>query len=144
VNLRDALEHLLSGRSLPEAAAEELLRALTGADMPPALAGAFLAALRSKGVTADELRGFARAMRALARRPAIPASPHAIDIVGTGGDASGSFNLSTGAALLTAAWAAPMYSSSSGSNCRWTRWPPAHASPPRSSRSCSRLTTTRR
>jgi anthranilate phosphoribosyltransferase len=103
VNLRDTLEQLLSGRSLPEAAAEELLRALTGADMPPALAGAFLAALRSKGVTADELRGFARAMRSLARRPAIPPSPRAIDIVGTGGDASGSFNLSTGAALLTAA-----------------------------------------
>jgi anthranilate phosphoribosyltransferase len=103
VNLRDALEQLLSGKSLPEGDAEELLRALTGADMPPALAGAFLAALRSKGVTADELRGFARAMRALALRPSIPASPRAIDIVGTGGDASGSFNLSTGAALLTAA-----------------------------------------
>jgi anthranilate phosphoribosyltransferase len=103
VNLRDALEQLLCGKSLSEDAAGELLRALTGAEMPPALAGALLAALRSKGVTADELRGFARAMRALARRPAIPASPRAIDIVGTGGDASGSFNLSTGAALLTAA-----------------------------------------
>jgi anthranilate phosphoribosyltransferase len=101
--LRETLEQLLSGKSLPEAQAEELLRAITGADMPPALGGAFLAALRSKGVTADELRGFARAMRALARRPAIAASPRAIDIVGTGGDASGSFNLSTGAALLTAA-----------------------------------------
>jgi anthranilate phosphoribosyltransferase len=101
--LRDTLEHLLSGRPLSEAEAEQLLRALTGADMPPALAGAFLAALRSKGVTAAELRGFARAMRALARRPAIQPSPRAIDIVGTGGDASGSFNLSTGAALLTAA-----------------------------------------
>ena len=41
--------------------------------MPPPLAGALLAALRSKGVTADEVRGFARAMRALARRPAIAA-----------------------------------------------------------------------
>jgi anthranilate phosphoribosyltransferase len=103
VNLRDTLEHLLSGKSLTEAEAEELLRALTGADMAPALAGALLAGLRAKGVTADELRGFARAMRALARRPAIPPGPRAIDIVGTGGDASGSFNLSTGAALLTAA-----------------------------------------
>jgi anthranilate phosphoribosyltransferase len=102
VILREALEQLLSGKSLSEEEAGELLRALTGADMPPALAGAFLAALRSKGVTADELRGFARAMRSLARRPAIPPSPRAIDIVGTGGDASGSFNLSTGAALLTA------------------------------------------
>ena len=101
--LRDTLEHLLSGKSLSEAEATELLRALTGADMPPPLAGALLAALRAKGVTADEVRGFARAMRSLARQPHIPAAPHAIDIVGTGGDSSGSFNLSTGAALLTAA-----------------------------------------
>ena len=101
--LRDTLEHLLSGKSLSEAEASELLKALTGADMPPALAGALLAALRSKGVTADEVRGFAKAMRALARQPAIPQGSRAIDIVGTGGDASGSFNLSTGAALLTAA-----------------------------------------
>jgi anthranilate phosphoribosyltransferase len=101
--MRDTLEHLLSGKNLPEGDAAELLRSLTSPDMPPALAGALLAALRSKGVTADELRGFARAMRSLARRPAIPEAPHAIDIVGTGGDSSGSFNLSTGAALLTAA-----------------------------------------
>jgi anthranilate phosphoribosyltransferase len=102
VNLRDLLEHLLSGKSLSEAEAADLLRALTASDMPPALAGALLAALRAKGVNADEVRGFARAMRALARQPAIT-NTHAIDIVGTGGDSSGSFNLSTGAALLTAA-----------------------------------------
>jgi anthranilate phosphoribosyltransferase len=101
--LRDTLEQLLSGKSLSEDDAGELLRALTSPETPPALAGAFLAGLRSKGVTADELRGFARAMRGLARRPAIAERPRAIDIVGTGGDASGSFNLSTGAALLTAA-----------------------------------------
>jgi anthranilate phosphoribosyltransferase len=103
MNLRDTLEQLLNGKPLTEGDAGELLRALANADTPPALAGALLAALRSKGVTADELRGFARAMRELARRPAIPPGPRAIDIVGTGGDASGSFNLSTGAALLTAA-----------------------------------------
>jgi len=103
MSLRDTLEHLLTGKSLTESEAADLLRALTSADMPPPLAGALLAALRSKGVNADEVRGFARAMRALARQPAIPAGSRAIDIVGTGGDSSGSFNLSTGAALLTAA-----------------------------------------
>jgi anthranilate phosphoribosyltransferase len=102
VNLRDTLEHLLDGKSLSESEASELLRALTASDIPQALAGALLAALRAKGVNADEVRGFARAMRALARQPAIT-NTHAIDIVGTGGDASGSFNLSTGASLLTAA-----------------------------------------
>jgi anthranilate phosphoribosyltransferase len=102
VSLRDTLEHLLAGKSLGESEASDLLRALTASDMPPALAGALLAALRAKGVNADEVRGFARAMRSLARQPAIT-NTHAIDIVGTGGDASGSFNLSTGASLLTAA-----------------------------------------
>ncbi len=103
MNLRETLEHLLTGKPLSEEQAAELLRALTNPETPPALSGALLASLRSKGVTADEVRGFARAMRSLARAPAIPAAPRAIDIVGTGGDASGSFNLSTGAALLTAA-----------------------------------------
>jgi anthranilate phosphoribosyltransferase len=101
--LRDTLEQLLTGKSLTEDDAGSLMRALANADTPPAMAGALLSALRSKGVTADELRGFARAMRALAKVPAIAQGSRAIDIVGTGGDASGSFNLSTGAALLTAA-----------------------------------------
>jgi anthranilate phosphoribosyltransferase len=57
---------------------------------------------------ADEVRGFARAMRRLARRPDIPADLRAIDVVGTGGDASGSLNISTGTALLTAACGVPV------------------------------------
>ncbi len=64
--------------------------------------------MRTKGVVADELRGFARAMRRLAQRPRIPADLRAIDIVGTGGDGSGSFNISTGTALLTAACGVPV------------------------------------
>jgi len=60
-------------------------------------------ALRAKGVTATELRGFARGMRALARRPRLPDVGPTIDVVGTGGDASHTFNLSTGAALLAVA-----------------------------------------
>lgn len=101
--LNSVLDRLLDGRSLAEQEAYELLVALTQPDLAPAMAGALLAALRAKGVTADELRGFAGAMRALARRPAIPAGIAAVDIVGTGGDKSGSFNISTGAALLSAA-----------------------------------------
>src|SRR5580692_12669850 len=72
------------------------------------MAGALLCALRAKGVRADEVRGFAGAMRALALKPALPAAIDAIDIVGTGGDASGSLNLSTGAALLAAACGVPV------------------------------------
>jgi anthranilate phosphoribosyltransferase len=108
---RQILEQLLDGRDLSEEAAAELLSLLTAPDLAPAMAGALLAALRAKGVTADEVRGFAGAMRQLARKPSLPANHggmDAIDIVGTGGDASGSLNLSTGAALLAAACGLPV------------------------------------
>jgi anthranilate phosphoribosyltransferase len=101
--LRDTLEQLLRRRDLSEAQAGELLEALTDPDLAPALAGALLAALRSKGVTADEVRGLAGAMRRLARRPQLSAGASLVDVVGTGGDGSGSLNLSTGTALLAAA-----------------------------------------
>jgi anthranilate phosphoribosyltransferase len=106
--LRDVLEHLLERRNLSEAQAEDLLTRLTNPEESAAMAGALLAALRSKGVIAEELRGFARAMRKLARHPNIPEGLRAIDIVGTGGDASGSLNISTGTALLTAACGLPV------------------------------------
>ena len=105
---RDILEQLVERRDLSESGAAELLRFLTAPDLAPALAGALLAALRAKGVSPAEVRGFAAAMRSLARRPALPGALDAIDIVGTGGDASGSLNLSTGAALLTAACGLPV------------------------------------
>lgn len=101
---RQLLDALLDGHDLGEQDAGALLHTLTDASTTPAFCGAALAALRVKGVTAPELRGFARAMRSLARRPHIPAMAiDAIDIVGTGGDGSGSVNLSTGSALLAAA-----------------------------------------
>ena len=108
--LRRFLERVVEREALTEHEAGETLRALTDPAFPPPLAGALLAALRAKGVTADELRGFARAMRELARRPAVdPASQaRAIDIVGTGGDASGSVNISTGTSLLVAACGLPV------------------------------------
>jgi len=101
--LRKTLEQLLEHRNLSEADASQLLIALTNENLAPAMAGALLAALRSKGVVADEVRGFAKAMRSLAKRPVISSGAPLVDIVGTGGDSSGSFNLSTGAGLLLAA-----------------------------------------
>lgn len=104
---RELLERVLERQDLTQAQAEELLTYLTTADAPPALAGAFLAGLRAKGVVADEVRGFAQAMRRLAKRPPFPVD-RAIDIVGTGGDGSGSLNISTGTALVTAACGLPV------------------------------------
>ena len=105
---RQMLEALSNRHDLAEAEAAMLLGLLTGAAMEAALAGALLTALRVKGVTAAEVRGFAAAMRARARKLDLPHSPDAIDLVGTGGDGSGSLNLSTGAALLTAACGMPV------------------------------------
>jgi anthranilate phosphoribosyltransferase len=101
------LERLLAGEHLAEAEAAALLKLMAGGELSPALAGGLLVALRSKGETADEIRGFALGMRELARRPPIPPGPH-VDIVGTGGDGSQSVNISTGSALLAAAAGAPV------------------------------------
>src|SRR5215472_2055799 len=105
---RELLQQLLERRDLSSAEAEELLAQLTDPNTPPAMAGAMLAALSTKGLVAPEVRGLARTMRRLARRPDFPPGLRAIDVVGTGGDASGSFNISTGTALLTAASGLPV------------------------------------
>src|SRR5277367_5917060 len=102
------LDTLVQRRDRTESEAQVLLKSLTDPEIAPAMAGALLTALRAKGVTAAEVRGFAGAMRALARDPGRPAGLDAIYIVGTGGDGSGSLNLSTGAALLTAACGLPI------------------------------------
>ena len=99
----DFLDKLLGGSDLTQDEAAALLREMAAGTLEPALAGALLAALGAKGESAAEIRGFALAMRELARRPAIADGPDHVDIVGTGGDGSGSLNLSTGSALLAAA-----------------------------------------
>jgi len=105
---RELLDGLLERRDLTQPEAEQLLGVLADPATSPAFAGAVLAAMRAKGVVADEVRGFAQAMRRLARRPRIPLGLRAVDIVGTGGDCSGSLNISTGTALLTAACGVPV------------------------------------
>jgi len=97
------LDKLLDGQSLTERQSYELMHRLAEGELQPALAGALLAGLRAKGETADEIRGFATAMRELAVHPRIPDGAPTVDTVGTGGDGSGSLNLSTGTGLLAAA-----------------------------------------
>jgi anthranilate phosphoribosyltransferase len=72
----------------------------------PSQMGAFLMALRVRGETVDEITGAARIMRAKAL--AIEAPPGTIDTVGTGGDASGTFNISTASALVVAGSGVPV------------------------------------
>jgi anthranilate phosphoribosyltransferase len=72
----------------------------------PALLAALLVALRMRGETVDELTGFATAMRE--RLLPVDAPEGAIDTCGTGGDGSGTFNISTTAALVAAAAGVPV------------------------------------
>jgi anthranilate phosphoribosyltransferase len=104
------LDQLVRREDLTAPQAEALVRALASEDASPALAGAILAALRTKGEAPAEIEGFARGLRALAARPDIPHDirDRALDIVGTGGDSSGTFNLSTAAALVCAAAGVPI------------------------------------
>ena len=105
---REMLEQLLEGVDLTQAQAEELLELLTDGATAPALIGAVLAALRAKGAVANEVRGFAEAMRRLARKPALPPDLRAIDIVGTGGDPARGPTIPTGTPLLPAACGLPV------------------------------------
>src|ERR1700756_229118 len=72
----------------------------------PSQMGGLLMALRVRGETVDEITGAVTAMREKMLRVAAP--PDAIDVVGTGGDASGSFNISTCAALIVAGAGVPV------------------------------------
>ena len=120
------LEKVLGGSDLTEEESASILHGMATGELAPPLAGGLLIALRSKGEVAAEIRGFALAMRELAVRPPIPEGEPYVDIVGTGGDGSGSLNLSTGAALLAAACGAKVLkhgnrsiSSRSGSSNSW-------------------------
>lgn len=97
------LEGLLAGRSLAAAEATDLMRGWLDESIPPVLTGALLAALRSKGVTGEELAAMAAVLRDAcpvpAGRPALPL----VDTCGTGGDGADSFNISTAVAFLAAA-----------------------------------------
>ena len=101
--MRDIVSKLLAGEVLSDAEAADLVAYLTNPELDPAVAAAALAGLRTRGETASEVRVFARGLQDLALTPDIDDVSHAVDVVGTGGDSSGSLNLSTGAALLAAA-----------------------------------------
>ncbi len=106
--IREAITHLVAGGSLSEAeAAGAMEEIMTGVATPSQL-GAFLTALRLKGETIEEVTGLARVMREQAVHVSLPEHIRALDTCGTGGDASGTFNVSTAAGLLAAALGQPV------------------------------------
>jgi anthranilate phosphoribosyltransferase len=98
--IKEAINTLVSGQSLTFEQASGAMEEIMSGEATPAQIAAFVTALRIKGETADEIAGLASVMRA--RATPVNISRPAIDIVGTGGDGSGSFNISTAAAFVAA------------------------------------------
>ncbi|MBN2309911.1 MAG: anthranilate phosphoribosyltransferase [Candidatus Hydrogenedentes bacterium] len=95
------LDTLVQGNDLSRDEAADAMHDLMSGEVSPALIGAFLAAMRMKGETIDEITGFAQTMRAMATPVRTMRSP-LVDTCGTGGDHSGTFNISTTAAFVVA------------------------------------------
>ncbi|PPR61657.1 MAG: Anthranilate phosphoribosyltransferase, partial [Alphaproteobacteria bacterium MarineAlpha3_Bin7] len=94
------ISKVANGLSLSESEAEEAFGIIMSGDATPSQMGAFLMGLRLRGETIEEITGAARAMRKKSKK--IKAPKDALDIVGTGGDSTGTFNISTGSALVAA------------------------------------------
>ena len=99
-DLKALLIQLAEGVSLSSADAETAFDNIMSGEADNAQIGALLMALRVRGETVDEITGAVRAMRAKATRVSAP--DEAMDIVGTGGDSLGTYNISTATALVVA------------------------------------------
>ena len=105
-SLVSALNRVVEGQDLDTATARSVMDGMMEGVATPAQVGAFLAALRLKGETVDELTGMVESMRHHAVPVALTAP--AVDTCGTGGDRSGTFNISTAAALVVAGSGCPV------------------------------------
>ena len=99
--MKDVLATVASGQPLTFDAARGAFEIVMDGAATPSQIGAFLMGLRVRGETVPEIAGAVSVMREKMTR--VEAPPHAVDIVGTGGDASGSYNVSTCAAIVAAA-----------------------------------------
>ena len=105
-NLKPVLDRLALGQSLSEAEAEDAFGILMSGEATPAQIAGLLMAMRVRGETVAELSGAVRAMRA--RMLEVEAPEGAIDVCGTGGDASGSLNVSTAVTFVLAGLGVPV------------------------------------
>src|SRR3974390_2729438 len=98
----DSLPMLREGREVPGPLIADAMRALTSGAADEAEAAAFLIALRDKGETAGEISAAVAVLREKMIR-LVPSAAAVLDTCGTGGDGSGTFNISTSVALVVAA-----------------------------------------
>ncbi|MBR0658809.1 anthranilate phosphoribosyltransferase [Neoroseomonas oryzicola] len=106
MSLKPILARLAAAERLNEAASEEAFGIIMEGEATPAQIAGLLMAMRVRGETVAEMTGAVRAMRA--RMTAIEAPADAIDIVGTGGDAAGTLNISTTTAMVVAGCGVPV------------------------------------
>ena len=98
--MKQLLEQLLEGDDLSHDSAFDVMLSIMSGKFNDAQIAGFLMALRAKGETVDEIAGFANAMRE--KMVSVPLVSPAIDMCGTGGDARGTFNISTAASFVVA------------------------------------------
>lgn len=102
MNIPEALAVLVEGNDLSMAQTQDVFTLIMSGEATPAQIGAFLAAIRVKGETAEEIAGAALVMRSLSTKVAV-SDPHLVDTCGTGGSGVKLFNISTAAAFVAAA-----------------------------------------
>src|SRR5208283_4876277 len=105
-SFKPLIAKVATGAALSRAEAASAFDSMLSGEVTPSQMGGFLMALRVRGETVEEITGAVSAMRAKMLRVAAPEG--AIDVVGTGGDGSGSYNVSTLAALIVAACGVPV------------------------------------
>jgi len=105
-DLKPLIGKVAAGTPLSRAEAREAFNVMMSGEATPSQMGALLMALRVRGETVEEITGAVTVMREKMLRVAAP--PDAIDVVGTGGDASGSYNISTCAAFIVAGAGVPV------------------------------------
>ena len=100
MDIREAIDAVVSGRSLSMDEAAAVMRQIMQGEATPAQLGSFLTALRLKGESTEEIAGMATVMREFSLKVRVEGT--VVDSVGTGGDGSNTFNISTAAALVAA------------------------------------------
>ncbi|MDD4255887.1 MAG: anthranilate phosphoribosyltransferase [Methanofollis sp.] len=106
--IREAIGRVAEGRDLSGREAGEVMHEILSGGATPAQVGGFLAAMRMKGESVDEIAAFAQAMREASVRIRPRVTGVLVDTCGTGGDGSGTFNISTTAAFVVAGAGVPV------------------------------------
>lgn len=102
MDIQSAIKSVIARQDLSQQAMTAVMNQIMTGECTPAQIGGFLVGMRMKGETVDEITAAATVMRELSTQVKVDV-PHLVDTCGTGGDASGSFNISTASAIVAAA-----------------------------------------